>query len=162
MHHKLVIGAAALLSLFSAGTGAAQDGIDPRMAAVDEVIAYRRLVMADTLTFDACLLFKATRESEDFPRGIGDANRGALDRLDPRPCDAADAPARFPRRVYVDSIVLMDSIGSVYLTVRRGEWLHRETFTLARISAGEWSTRDVRIWGAIQVAPPPPRPSGTR
>lgn len=164
MHHKLVIRTAAILALLTAGAGAAQTRQDDEsiLAAVDAVIGFRRGPMGDTLMFDACTVFTAARRPERFPDGIGQANRPALDRPGPRPCDFTEQPARLPYRVYVDSLVLSDSVGSMYLTVRRGEWLHREMFVLPRLRGGRWGVREVRIWGAIQIMPPPPRRSGIR
>lgn len=162
MHHKLVIRTAVILGLLTVGAGAAQTGQDNSiLAAMDAVIGFRRGPMGDTLRFDACTVFRAAGGPERFPNGIGEANRPALDQPGPHPCDSTVQPARFPYRVYVDSLVLSESVGSMYLTVRRGEWLHRETFVLPRLRGGRWGVREVRIWGAIQVVPPP-HGSGTR
>lgn len=158
MHYKLVMRTSALLCLPCIGAVAAQ-GVrqdDAMVAAVDAAIGFRRSAMADTLKFDACTIYAATGHPAGFPNGISEANRGTLDRPGPRPCDSPVEPVRLPYRVYVDSLTLSDSIGSVYLTVRRGEWLHRETFTLPRLRGGRWGVREVRIWGAIQITPPPP------
>lgn len=126
----------AVASLGAGATLARQDNL--AIGAVDAVIGYRRTVMADTLKFDACTIFAATGQPADFPAGIGPANLPTLDRRDARPCDVADPPVRLPYRVYVDSLALSDSIGHVYVTVRRGESLHRETFTLRRLRHGGW------------------------
>jgi len=161
MHYELVIRMAAVLAALGFGSWTES----PRQenlatAAVDAVIGFRRTVMADTLRFDACSVFTATGRLADFPAGIGPANLPVLDRQGPRPCDTAEMPARFVHRVYVDSLALSDSVGFVYLTIRRGESMHRETFTLPYVRGG-WGVREARIWGAFQFIPPPPQ-SGTR
>jgi hypothetical protein len=154
MHYELVrmVAVLAATGLGAAAALARQDRA--ATSAVDAVIGYRRTVMADTLKFDACTIFAATGQPADFPTGIGPANLPTLDRRDARPCDVVDPPVRLPYRVYVDSLSLSDSIGHVYLTVRRGESLHRETFTLPRLRHGGWGVREARIWGAIQFLPP--------
>lgn len=157
MYHELVIRTAGILALLvGAGLSDAQTRREnAAIRAADAVIGFRRTVMADTLKFDACSVFSATGRPADFPAGIGPANLPALDRRGPNPCGTPELPARLPYRVYVDSLALTDSVGHVYLTVRRGELVHRETFLLPRIPGG-WGVREARIWGAIQVVPPPP------
>jgi hypothetical protein len=66
-----------------------------------------------------------------------------------------DRPSACPTGLYVDALALSDTIGYVYLTVRRGEWVHRETFTLPRLRHGGWGVREARVWGAMQFLPPP-------
>ncbi|HET7232184.1 MAG TPA: hypothetical protein VFJ16_19410 [Longimicrobium sp.] len=57
--------------------------------------------------------------------------------------------------VVVDSVSVTDSLARVQVTVRHGEYVHRETFTLAPHRVGtSWGVRDVRLWGAMQSTPP--------
>lgn len=156
MHRELAVRTAAALALL---TGLPLMRQDTRaIRAVDAVIGFRRTAMADTLKFDACTVFTASGRPADFPAGLRPANIGALDRQGAAPCATQHAPDRLPDRVYVDSVALGDSIGHVYLTVRRGEWVHRETFTLPSLPGGRWGVREARIWGALQVAPQAPEP----
>ncbi len=151
----------AALAIGSVGVHA-QRPAQQRVPAVvlDAVIRYRRAWLADSTRFDACSVWEWTGGGAVsagvanparvllVPEGNGCA-RGRVSM-------AAQAARHV---VVVDSAAVSDSVARVTVTVRHGEYTHRETFSLVPHRGGTaWGVRDVKLWGAIQSSPPPRGP----
>jgi hypothetical protein len=128
---------------------------------VNAVVGYRRSFLGDTTRFDACSVFDRTGRQAQFPQGTHNPDRVLLGVATDRCVQGrVSASAQAARHVVVvDSVSVSDSRGVVLLTVRHGEYSHRETFTLVpRAGGATWGVTEVRLWGGIQSTPPPPRP----
>lgn len=117
--------------------------------AISTVMNHRVAWLADSLRFNACSVRRAMNGSADFASHIIEPVRGLLDDA------AASCPreGRSDRTVLVDSLRFSDTTAHVYLTVLRGELVHRESYTMARnrSSAAYMPIRDVRLWGHGQA-----------
>jgi hypothetical protein len=140
-------------------TGAAAANAQPVPAdqaarAVSTVMDYRRSFMADPLPFEACAVRRALGGSEDFASNLSAQVRGLLDDA-ASPCPRPYSSGR--SAVYVDSVRVADPGVRVYLTVLRGELIHREIHTLdPRSTAAYMGVREVRLWGNSQFYPARP------
>lgn len=148
--------APALLLVLTAPSARAQSTADTARA-VSTVMDHRRTYMADTLPFDACSVQRVVGGGEQFVSRLTPQVRGTLD--DPRsPCPR---PARQGRSAaVVDSVRFSGETARVYLTVLRGELIHREDYTLnaRRSSAAFMPVREIRLWGHSQAYPAGRRP----
>jgi hypothetical protein len=119
----------------------------------DAVIRYRSAWMADSARFEACSVSRWTNGR------VANASRVLLEGAANEPCvPRRVSPAAQAARhvVVVDSVAATDSVARVLITVRHGEYTHRETFRLTPHRAGgTWGVRDVTLWGAVQSSPPP-------
>jgi hypothetical protein len=141
-----------------AALGAQEAGRPPAAARViDAVIRYRMAWMADSARFDACSVAEWTGSTASEHTGVSNPERVLLGRAGER-CvrGRVSLAARSAAHVVVvDSVALLDSSASVQLTVRHGEYTHREAFTLIlHPGPGTWGVRDVRLRGAVQSSPP--------
>jgi hypothetical protein len=137
----LSAGAAAVLPARAAWTPAEAG------RAVSTAMMHRSTYLADSLRFEACSIRQAVGGGEEFTSHIVEPVRGMLD----------DAVAACPREareesrntVLLDSLRFDDATAHVYLTVLRGELVHREDHTLTRnrSSAAYMPIREVRLWG---------------
>lgn len=150
-----------LATACSAGDAKGQGTTDERkVAAVNAVVDYRVVWMQDTTAFDACTVFVAMGRPANFPSVLAPQARRVVASAAGDPCSEGKALAgqRPSRIVRVDSVALGDTIGTVVLTVRKGENRVLETYRLRpRSSGSEWGVRDVTLWGALRVYE---RPSG--
>lgn len=150
-----------LATAFSAGDAASQLTANARrVAAVNAVVDYRVVWMQDTTAFDACTVFVAMGRPASFPAVLTPQARRVVASVTGDPCSEGKALAgqRRSRIVRVDSVALGDTVGTVVLTVRKGENRVLETYRLRpRSSGSEWGVRDVTLWGALRVYE---RPSG--
>lgn len=129
---------------------AAQEGDQHQgiAAAVSSVIDYRVSVLADTTAkFDGCRVARVAGSAERLAQQV---------RRWVAPCQAAN-PAHQPGERHV---VLVDSVTNsatgvhAYVTVIRGEWVHRENYALIPHSGGPYmGVREVKLWGAAQAYP---------
>jgi hypothetical protein len=133
-----------------------------KVLALDAVVAYRALVLNDTITkFDRCRIDRAVGENAfPFPRQNVELRRRMLG-----PCFGPESgPA--PHVVMVDSIIGRERGATVYLWVIHGEWSHGERYELDPMDGPRpfmW-VREVRLTSGAQsyggsVAPaaaPPP------
>jgi hypothetical protein len=142
-------GLAVLVASEAAGQNSAA-----RMAAVNGVIGFRVNWMGDAMPFDACSIYQVAERPADFPEGISPPLRRALDRTE-RPCEnrAPGIPGAWTPAVTVDSMAISGDTAAVFATVRKGEISYHEEYTLVRGLPGRWSTREVRIWGALREYP---------
>jgi hypothetical protein len=141
------------LGIVLAGAGVAaqrRDAVPAR--AVDAVIRYRRSWMADTTRFDAC----SVAEWTSIEQGVQNPGRVLLGAAGEGCVRGRLSPAAQGARhlVVLDSAVASDSAAQVVVVVRRGEYTHRETFSLVyhRVP-GTWAIREVRLWGSMQASP---------
>lgn len=128
--------------------------------AVSTVMSHRHTYMDDPLAFDGCSVQRALGggDPSEVTARLAIQVRGMLD-------DAASPCPRVPVRgrdvVLVDSVRYTTDAARVYLTILRGEYIHRENYELnpARSSAAFMGVREVRSWGHSQAYPvrrPPP------
>jgi hypothetical protein len=153
--HQVLRRAAALSALalsLAATLAAAQRGTAPRVAAINTVLQYRRDWGGDSSRVDACSVFMALGRPDAFPAGIDPELVHLLDRPhDPCAADAERSAARSAHRVVVvDSLVVMDSVVRVNLTVQRGENIHRERYLIHALSTGGW-VKEMTTWGVERV-----------
>lgn len=125
-----------------------------RTAVLGAVMGYRLHWIGDSTAFDACRVFRVAGEPADFPAGIMQPLRVLLDQpVDPcRRTTSSTAPRN---RVVVDSLSAGDSLAHVFLTVRRGERVHRENYILRtpRAQPGFVGVKTVTLWGSVQFYP---------
>lgn len=166
MHGQLVVPGILIAAILGAGAAVMpalpkQDGNDAQ-AAISVVMSFRHGAMDDSLRWDACSVYERAGRPRGYPGGILPGVRRLLDRPGPRPCDTPRADTgRVVRRVRVESIALTDSLGTVVLDVRRGEWSYRETYSLPATRGGGWGMREMRISRPLRVhLPPPSTPRG--
>ncbi|HEU4562778.1 MAG TPA: hypothetical protein VFS20_33420 [Longimicrobium sp.] len=139
----------------------AQSAAPTAAAALNRVISYRHAWMGDSTRVDACGAFESLGRPSTFPAGLTDPQRRFFstsvgDCMPGRLSPAAQAAGRF---VHVDSISTTHLTATVILTVRRGEYTHRETYSLVGRSESEGlRVSDVRFWGATQSTSPPRQP----
>lgn len=143
-----------LLVLFCPCTLSAQEW---KARAISGVMHYRAAVLGDTTAkFDGCRVAQHLGAAE-AAAAIAEPVRGIL-----RPCGEA-ARAADRDEVRVDSLTAREGGGArVYLTVIRGEWVHREDFTLGHSSGPMMAVNEVRLWGAVQAYPRRPAASGAQ
>ena len=116
--------------------------------AISSVMHYRASVLGDTTAkFDGCRVGQHLGADAARPL-IAEPVRRMLG-----PCD----PSGDRYTVRVDSLSrAATDVGNVmvYLTVIRGEWVHREDFALVPHTGG-WlmGVREARLWGAVQSYP---------
>lgn len=124
--------------------------------AVSAMMAYRVSVLGDTTSkFDPCSMARRLdAEASDMPHRIAEGVRGML-------LTQCVPPAERRMR----AVVLVDSLAwsgegdaKAYITVVRGEWVHREDYTLVPHGTGSpmMGVREVRVWGASQAYSPRP------
>ena len=142
--------AAALLLAGFAGAPLSAQELPSALAAIDQVMGFRRDVVDDATPFDACRVFEHGGRPADFPAQIREGIRPLLDRLRTEPCAAAAGDPN--RLVSVDSVVRTDSMAYVHLSVRRGEWSFTETYSLSLTQDRRgWGVREARIGRALRV-----------
>ena len=142
----------ALIAALPAGLGgtpaAAQTSAEAGRA-ISTVMNHRFTWLADSLPFDVCSVRGALGGGDGFASHIIEPVRGLLGDA------AASCPrdGRSDRTVLVDSLRFSDTTARVYLTVLRGELVHRESYTLgrSRSSAAYMPIREVRLWGHGQA-----------
>lgn len=161
MHQALTTyGRLALFGLAAVLTFDAAEIGETRMAVANEVIGFRVNWMGDATPFDACSIYQAAGRPAEFPEGISPPLRRALDRTE-RPCEgrSPETPGAWTPRVAVESMIISRDTAAVFVTVRKGEISYYEEYSLSSGRPGQWSTRGVRIWGALREYPI--RPSGS-
>jgi hypothetical protein len=133
---------------------ASAQGSESKLAAANAVIGFRVNWMGDATPFNSCSVFQAAERPADFPEGISPPLRRVLDRSE-SPCEnrAPQIPGRWTPEVAVDSVVVSGDTATVFATVRKGEMSYFEEYSVVRGQPGQWSTREVRIWGALREYP---------
>jgi hypothetical protein len=153
-----------LAAVVASEAGAQQRG-ETLIAATNEVIGFRVNWMGDATPFNACSIYQAAKRPADFPEGISPPLRRALDRTE-QPCDnrSPGVPGAWIPAVTADSVIISGDTAAVFVTVRKGEIAYHEEYTLVSGRTGRWSTREVRVWGAMREYPlrPPPSAGGGR
>ncbi|HEX8243708.1 MAG TPA: hypothetical protein VF541_09435 [Longimicrobium sp.] len=154
-----------LVLLTTASSLGAQEAAraSPHARILNAVIRYRTAWLADYTPFEACSVARwAGSPAADLLRGVANPERVLLGRSGEgcvRGRLSPDAEG-VQHRVVLDSVVVSDSIATVRLSVRHGEYTHYEAFSVVPQEGGtRWGVREARIWGAIQSSPPPRRPS---
>jgi hypothetical protein len=131
----------------------AQDAQDWKARAISSVMDYRASVLGDTAAkFDGCTVVRHLGDTAPFTPQIAEPVRWML-----KPCEGA----RDRHTVLVDSLARREAGDvMVYLTVIRGEWIHREDYALVfHDSPGSFmAVREARLWGAVQSYPRRPTP----
>lgn len=126
----------------------AQDAQDWKARAISSVMDYRASVLGDTTAkFDGCTVARHLGDAEPCAPTVAEPVRWML-----KPCEAA----RDRHTVRVDSLARRNGGDvMVYLTVVRGEWIHREDYSLVpHDSPGPFmAVREARLWGAVQSYP---------
>lgn len=139
-----------------AADGATQRAPSPALRAVDAAIAYRLAWLGDSTRFDACSVYDVTGRPRGFPAGLTSSTRllGRASEACPHGRVSPSAQ-QAPRVVIVDTVVVSDETARVSLTVRRGEYTHRERFEMRmRAASGTWGVDRVTLWGAVQSSAP--------
>lgn len=128
-----------------------------KLAAVNEVVAFRVNWMTDSTPFNACSIYEAADRPADFPAGISEPLRQVLD-CGAAPCESRSGgvPGAWNPEVVVDSVVVRGEAAAVFVTVRKGEISYFEQYSLVSGAGGRWSTQEVRIWGAMREYPARP------
>jgi len=152
---------ALLLSICSRrGVAAQADRSSPRLDAVNAVIEFRMNWMRDTTKFDACSVYRAVGSQQEVASGLLPAFRNVL-LARSTPCDQPEnIDPRHEVRVLVDSLVLSDTTGRAFLTVRRGEQRHQEEYELGNPRAG-WTVKRAILSGATRFYYVRPRPAAS-
>lgn len=140
---------AAVLLVAPARAGAQGHAVPRPVAALNAVIDYRLNWMNDSTTFDACSVYRTVAPPEQVASGLLVAFRGWFTRS-AQPCSPAPVDRNRERRVLLDSLTVADSTARVYLTVRRGEQTHNETYALFRPGSDTWAVREVVLSRAIR------------
>jgi hypothetical protein len=158
MRHGVPVTAALAMVLTLQTHGVAQEGEDQRASSIRAVIDYRSTVIDDTTAkFDLCPLAGQGVDVSELRARVAERAPGMVR----EGCDAPGGWGRQPS-VRVDSVVQPQGGDvRVHVTVIRGEWVHREDFSLGSHSPGSLpGVREVRLWGAVQARPrnPAPRP----
>jgi hypothetical protein len=163
VHSKVTRRAAILVGLLHLVVGIPATGQEPhdwRVDALRAVVNYRTTYLGDTLAkLDLCR-FGAQHggEGAELRARLAEYAEGMLWDCD-SPADRAPSGNR--HLVYVDSVARRDA-GDVFVrvTVSRGEYVHREDFSLVPHQPGfPMGVREVRLWGAGQAYPRRPIPS---
>lgn len=143
-----------VLALLHGTFASAQSTADAaKIAAVNTVIDYRVVWMEDPTPFDACSVFEGMGMPMNFSSVLTRQARQVV-AVETEPCRSAlggavQRPSRFVR---IDSVALRDTVGSVVVTVRKGEKRIIETYALRRFSDGSgWGVRAVTLTGALRV-----------
>jgi hypothetical protein len=118
---------------------------DPRVAAIEGVILYRRLFLNDTSSFELCALSHALRPLEP-PFGLTPFAYAVVDTASwCRNKGELGWPAR-SAPVGVEKIAITsDSTATVVLAIYRGEYSHSETYALRRSMSGDWGVTGVLL-----------------
>lgn len=128
---------------------------------VTAVLSFRWAWIGEPTVFDACQIHRILGLPSGFPGQLPERVLPLLDHPT-TPCDSVmtKARARARRLVTLDSSRVFDSTATVFATVRRGEYHHRETYHLAsrylrgafpiRQPTSRWGVTRVEIWGAMQ------------
>ncbi|WP_420125737.1 hypothetical protein [Longimicrobium sp.] len=132
---------------------AAQSETSWKAEALASIMAYRMSVLGDTATkFDGCSVARVLEVAPehvvaDFPEAV----RALI-----APCPSV-AERSTRKVVLVDSLTReQDATVKGYLTIVRGEWVHREDYFF--VLGPRVAVREVRVWGAVQSYPRrPPR-----
>jgi hypothetical protein len=151
MRHAAALVIAVLLLV--GGPLAAQSEKDWKAQALVSIMTYRMSVLGDTATkFDGCSVARVLEvEPETATAALPETVRGLI-------ASCPSVTERSTRKlVLVDSLTrVQDATGKAYVTIVRGEWVHREDYSFVpgpRVAVGE-----VRVWGAVQSYPRrPPR-----
>jgi hypothetical protein len=152
---------AVLLSMGIA-TAARGQTVSPEQAAraVSTVMNYRRGWMDDPLVFDVCSVRQALGGAEDFASMIAPQVRAMLNDTE---TSCPRSPVLDPRMVLVDSVRQAEPAVLVYVTVLRGELIHREIHELnSHVWTPMMGVRSVRLWGSGQFYPVRPGRSGAQ
>ncbi|MBB4636090.1 hypothetical protein [Longimicrobium terrae] len=158
LEKSLILFIVALLAGHS-GSLSGQGQSEYRADKLDAVSASMRArldMMDDPVPFDACTVYEQGGRPDSLISRLSPGLREFLDRPVNQPC-AVPAPVSRPgnsRSVAVDSLVLGDSTGSVYLTVQRGEWMYRERHDLMLTANGRrWALRGVQVYPGTRITP---------
>ena len=131
------------------------------LALVNAVMRHRAMIVGDSTRFDACSVYTAVGRPADFPAGIDPSVVRLLDRTT-TPCagDPARVSVARPRYfVRVDTVAPgTGAAPRVTLTVTRGEYRYRESYTLRKGDGPGLppTIQEVRTWGFVQSVPLPP------
>ncbi|HEX6037968.1 hypothetical protein [Longimicrobium sp.] len=129
---------------------AAAQNADEVARAISTVMDHRATYMADALPFDGCTVQRAMEGAAGYAARLVPHVRAMID--DPAaPCPRTPPQGR--RTVLVDSVQLAADTARVYLTVLRGELVHRENYVLNPRPGVYMGVRDVRSWGFAQAYP---------
>jgi hypothetical protein len=146
-----LFGIAALLQGTSASAQSTSGSA--KIAAVNTVIDYRVTWMEDSTPFDACSVYEGMGKPANFSSVLARLARRVV-ALGAEPCAGASGAAvqRPSRVVRVDSVALGDTLGTVRVTVSKGEKRIIETYTLRRLpNRSRWGVREVTLSGALRV-----------
>jgi hypothetical protein len=154
MYSNVTGGALSALLLLLPTPLHAQDAENWQARAVSTIMHYRSAVIGDTVAkFDECGIARHLGDEAPVAPRLAEPVRWML-----RPCQ----PARHPNTVRLDSLARRgDADVMVYVTVTRGEWVHREDYALVTHDSPRplMGVREVRLWGAVQSYPRRPVPA---
>lgn len=124
--------------LIPAADRSAQGSLDDRAAILGGVIQHRLDFLNDTTVFDGCTpqTFQlSTSDITNLPVHV----RAVLSN---RSCGDKTRT----NKVHVTSVTLRDSVATVKLSVTKGEYVHKEKYSLFRVVRGKpvWSVREMR------------------
>ena len=162
MPHRLLIALALALVPFGRALGQPAEAGPSAISAVNETMFFRVTGLGDSMSYDACSVFTAAGQPSAFPEGISPGLLHLLDRQGSDPCSQSAEPGpRARRRVVVRAVEMGAEGACVTLLVLRGEWVHREFYTMVPREDGRWSLREIRMDPPMHFLPPPPDSSGT-
>jgi hypothetical protein len=155
MYTKMTRAAALLIAvlLVVGGPLAAQSEKNWKAQALASIMAYRMSVLGDTAAkFDGCSVARVLEVApEHVAADLPEAVRPLI-----APCPSV-AERSTRNVVLVDSLTReQDATVKGYVTIARGEWVHREDYLF--VEGPRVAVREVRVWGAVQSYPRrPPR-----
>ncbi len=135
----------------------AQPAIDP-WEALPRVTAFRAQWLERTEPLDPCSLSAALGYREVPEAALSDDAVRLQAVWRARRCDGASTPAA-GGTVQLSALSIDADEARLELTVRKGERVHREAFTLRRrVAPFGWQVVEVRVYGMLQKVPPPAPP----
>lgn len=125
---------------------------------VARVIEYRLSVIDRDSPFETCSILRLMATPTDLPSALPEWVRAHLTSetaMSCRPIPVLDRPTapdleKRPRLAHLDSLSLGNTEAVVFVTVDKGENIHRENY-MAVLFDGRWGVTEVRVWGAMRV-----------
>jgi hypothetical protein len=148
----VVAGALGLGALGSTPTAIGAQPDSDTARALSTVMNHRATYMADSLPFDVCTIRRALgKDGEESVALLTPHVHGLMD----DPSALCPRPFRSGRNVVlVDSVGFSEAAVRVFVTVLRGELIHREDYALnPQVRSLFMGVTEVRAWGHAQAYP---------
>jgi hypothetical protein len=144
--------AAMLLLAASASVVAQETRTSDPVAILDRVLGFRQAWFGDYTPLAACSAFTVLGRPRDFPGKLSPSAVALLDR-DVSACDKPPIQ-RFNAWCPIMQLLKVSIVGSaatLELRISRGEYNHRETYTVTRDSIFGWNVGQVKFSGFLQI-----------